>query len=77
MNLIETEINRIRSVLANDPNHPKYEQLYAAQQALCWSTDPNGFKSPFTMIMGNQGEQGDCLGKNHLPPSLDTCAHCG
>ena len=50
MSFIQREINRIRVELADGVEGK--EQLYAAQQALCWALEPSGVKSPYDMIMG-------------------------
>lgn len=77
MEMIEREINRIRRILTNEPDNPKYDRLYAAQQALAWALRPNGFKSPFIMIMGTQEGSEDCLAEDRPPQSSDICARCG
>jgi len=44
-------------------------ELHAAQQALVWSQEPAGFKSPYAMIKGTQGGSKDCSAHNHPLPS--------
>ncbi len=57
MSFIQREIDRIReSLVASDP---RYDELYAAQQALEWALEPSGIKSPYAMITGTQeGSEG-------------------
>mgnify|MGYP003403658733 CR=1 FL=1 len=71
MSFVQREIDRINSALCDDPDGSDYALLYAAQQALSWATDPEGFKSPFCQITGIQAEKEDCLGY----PDLGQCAH--
>ena len=73
MGFIERESERISAAIVNPDNAGVRDQLYAAQQALGWASEPTGFKSPYDMIMGIPGEPGDCLGEPHPPLSSDTC----
>lgn len=50
MSFIQREINKIRSELI-ESNGQHYNELYAAQQALAWTLEPDGTRSPFQMIM--------------------------
>ena len=45
-----TEVERIRSALRETPFGDRFNQLYAAQQALAWMFDPDCFESPLHMI---------------------------
>jgi hypothetical protein len=60
---ISEELDRISLALVDNRNITprQYEQLYAAQQALHWASDPNSAKSPYETIMQNLVH----------PPSLD------
>lgn len=60
MSFIHRELDRIGDALRADPESNDYDRLYAAQQALSWATDPEGFKSPFGLIMGTQEAKEDC-----------------
>jgi hypothetical protein len=50
MAYIERELNRIEAALREPQTDERYCQLYAAQQALAWATEPDGFKSPYETI---------------------------
>jgi hypothetical protein len=43
MGFIERELRRI-----------SYRQLYAAQQALVWALDPDGFRAPYETILADE-----------------------
>jgi hypothetical protein len=59
MGFIERESERISAAIVNPDNAGVRDQLYAAQQALGWASEPTGFKSPYDMIMGFPGEPVD------------------
>jgi hypothetical protein len=46
MGMVDRELDRIAVALRQTPSGPRYEELYAAQQALSWATDPYTFASP-------------------------------
>jgi hypothetical protein len=50
MNVVQTELNRIRAALRKTPIGPRFAELYAAQQALCWAAEPEAVSSPLDMI---------------------------
>lgn len=60
MSFIQRELDRLSAALRADPQSNDYDRLYAAQQALSWATDPDGFASPMKHIRGIQGDSGDC-----------------
>ena len=60
MSFIQRELDRISTVLRDDPQASDYDVLYSAQQALSWATDPAGFKSPLAAIRGIQAVTEDC-----------------
>ena len=63
MSFIQREIDRIRTALLDPANAGEsYERLYVAQQALAWATDPEGFKSPYSAVMGTQEGSEDYSG---------------
>ncbi|QIE53955.1 hypothetical protein G5B40_02695 [Pikeienuella piscinae] len=62
MSFIARELDRVSSALRENPQRNDYDRLYAAQQALAWAADPNGFASPMAMIVGIQEGSEDCLG---------------
>ena len=61
---VARELDRIALAL-REPQPPKrYSELYAAQQALSWATDPENFASPLITISEGRiviptGTQGD------------------
>ena len=55
------ELSRIQSILTADRAPDRYNELYAAQQALVWILDPATFKAPSDMlVIGTQGDSEDC-----------------
>lgn len=81
MSFIEREINRLAAALRQLQRGETYQRLYAAQQALSWAMEPNGFASPLDSIARNATEQftdiqegsEDCSPLPHPPASSDTC----
>lgn len=71
MKHIESELERIRSRLARYPDPFEHAGLYAAQQALCWAAQPEGFASPYETITGNVEGSGCCLAPRHPKQSSD------
>lgn len=57
MNLLIDELTRIREKLLDIKSGEKYDQLYAAQQALAWAHDPEAVESPYKMIMRDTLEE--------------------
>ena len=60
MSFIQRELDRIGVALRETPQGNDYDLLYAAQQALSWATDPDGFASPMKQIRGTQEGTEDC-----------------
>lgn len=58
MSFLERELERIHGALLVTDDKPTYDQLYAAQQALAWATEPSGAKAPYEMIMDTPGDSG-------------------
>ena len=48
--MMQKEADRLRSALGETPLGDRFNELYAAQQALAWAADPDSFKSPLNMI---------------------------
>lgn len=47
MSFIQRELDRLNEAIRNTPSdHPGYQPLHAAQQALSWASEPEGFSSP-------------------------------
>ena len=72
MTFVQRELHRLRIALL-DHNHPKYQEIWAAQQALAWALDPSEFAPPFDAIMGNGEAPGDCSVHTRLPSSSNIC----
>lgn len=70
MSFIQRERDRISAAIAERQEHDDISrQLFAAQQALSWAIEPEGFKSPYAMIMGVPAETEDCPSLSCLPSS--------
>jgi hypothetical protein len=63
MSFVKREADKIRASILE--NHPRKEELYAAQQALEWALEPSGIASPYAMITGIQANLEDCLAHRH------------
>ena len=57
---VQRELRRIAVALREAPSPECYERLYAAQQALSWALEPNGFASPYDAITGTPAATADC-----------------
>ena len=67
---VERELARIADALREPRFADQYDRLYAAQQALSWALEPDGFKRPFDMITtGIPAGTEDCSPSPGLPPS--------
>lgn len=73
MGFIERELERIseavRTRQADQSGTDEYRQLYAAQQALSWALEPDGFRAPFDMVMGTPVKPADCSENKHRQQS--------
>lgn len=69
MSFIQRELDRIGDTLRANPDASDYDQLYAAQQALSWATDPESFKSPMKLLRGTRAETEGYSGAPHPLPS--------
>ena len=77
MSFLQRELGRVQRALRDPLNKSRYAELYAAQQALAWASEPNGYASPVTMLMGIPGGSGDCSVQPHPVPSSDACFRAG
>ena len=68
MGFIERELERIAAAL-REPRSADYDQLYAAQQALSWALEPEGFKAPYDAIKGTLEEPTDYQASIRPPAS--------
>jgi hypothetical protein len=50
LGFVARELDRIADALQQSPPPEHLEELYAAQQALCWAIDPDSFASPLDAI---------------------------
>lgn len=57
MSFLQREADRLNLALSQMPFGEMYDRLYAAQQAIVWAIDPESYKSPYNMIIGDQEEQ--------------------
>ena len=73
MSFIQRELDRLNSAILLAGDGEQRERLYAAQQALAWATEPDGYKSPLAMVMGTQEGSADCSAVRHPTPSSDIC----
>ncbi len=71
MGMIARELELLGRALRNHPNG-RYDELYAAQQALSWALDPQAFKSPIEMFNDIQPSEVDCPAYHGRPESGDT-----
>lgn len=65
MSFVKRELDRIQVALIEEEDETVKLELHAAQQALAWSQEPTGFKSPYAMIKGTQEGSVDCSARNH------------
>lgn len=68
MQHVELELKRIGERLVG-PLPLEHAALYAAQQALAWAMNPQGFASPYAMITGIREGSEDCLADSRPPLS--------
>lgn len=47
---VQRELDGIAVALRETTNPERYGRLYAAQQALCWALDPEGYVSPLETV---------------------------
>jgi hypothetical protein len=57
MSFIQRELDKLETeLLSMELDGPLYKQIYAARQALSWALDPNGFASPYAMLLEKRGD---------------------
>jgi hypothetical protein len=62
---VQRELDRIAEALRETQTTKRYAELYAAQQALSWAIEPQGFAAPLDVIRDGrivpptEGTQGD------------------
>lgn len=72
MGIIDRELAKLGHALRVAPQG-RYQELYAAQQALSWALDPQCFKSPAAMLTGTLEDEADCPECHNQPRSGDIC----
>lgn len=77
MGFVQREIDRLNAEIAKVSDGNRQAELYAAQQALSWALDPDGFRSPYDMLMGIPVNSEDCQAEPRPAPFLDISGHCG
>lgn len=76
MSLIQTELDRIGKAIQHSDPVPHYAELYAAQQALLWATDPHVYKAPYDLLVsGTLQDSEDCREGNGHSPSSNNPGH--
>ena len=50
MRFIQRELDRIGEALRQPNPASRYDELYAAQQALLWALEPETFKAPYDLL---------------------------
>lgn len=58
MSFVQRELDRLSSAMKSETSPERYAELYAAQQALAWVLEPDGFASPVKMIRGIPADLG-------------------
>lgn len=66
---IQRELDRVTAALREAPSPEDYGRSYVAQQALSWALEPEGFMSPFDVIMGIPVSTADCSACPRPPAS--------
>ena len=59
MSFVNRELDKLGHALRNAPDG-RYNEIYAAQQALKWATDPKAYRSPVAMLTDTQEGSIDC-----------------
>lgn len=69
MSFVQRELDRIALALREPRSAGEYDRLYAAQQALSWALEPNGFKAPYDLVRDIPADSADCRAAPRLPQS--------
>ena len=80
MGFVDRELSRIEAALVKSSgDQSRFDRLLVAQQALKWTTEPQGFAAPLDMIDGRSGQatgilegRADCSSECHPDASSDT-----
>jgi hypothetical protein len=76
MRVIQKEIDRIGEAIRRANPVPRYDELYAVQQALLWVLDPETYKSPYDLLVtGTPEGSEDCLEENGRSASSSSLDH--
>jgi hypothetical protein len=80
MSFVQRELDRIGEAIRHSNPVPRYDELYAAQQALLWALEPETYKAPYDMLASTndspQGSEG-CLGESGRSASSNNLGHRG
>ena len=69
MSFVQREIERISEDLRSAQTPEMRDRLYAAQQALYWSLDPETYRKPYEAIRGIPAGSEDCSAHLRRPQS--------
>ena len=69
MSFVARELERLSRALGEGAENPRYPEIYAAQQALSWALEPQGFAAPYAMLLDIPEVSGDCSAPVHQPQS--------
>ncbi len=69
MSFLQRELDRVQRALRDPSNKDRYDELYAARQALAWASEPNGYASPMKMLTGILGDSEGCSALPRPPSS--------
>jgi hypothetical protein len=61
MGFLQREYERLNEALRGKTNTGQFAQLYAAQQAIAWASDPVTYKAPSVMLTGTPADSEGCL----------------
>ena len=68
MGMIARELELLGRALRSAPEG-RYQELYAAQQALSWALDPQAFKTPCETLSGIRRDAEGCQAYHGQPES--------
>ncbi len=69
MSFLQRELDRVQRALRDPSNSDRYDEFYAAQQALAWASEPNGYASPMKMLTDILGDSEGCSAPPRPPSS--------
>jgi hypothetical protein len=72
MGFVERELEKLNRALDDGVGNPRYPEIYAAQQALAWALDPEGFQSPSAFVTCSEADSAGCSAGSRPAASLDS-----